>query len=87
MNYLCELHNYSLIEVSQNGVNAFFVRNDLLESSDRRLSVEEAYKEKLYPDGTTAPTSKFWEIVKHMPFVDVTDSNRSYLSKGLQYKS
>jgi hypothetical protein len=82
MHHLCELHNYSLLEVSQNGVNAFFVRNDLLGSEDRTLTVVEAFKDKLYPDGSIAPTPKFWEIIKHMPYVDVTRPDSSCLSAG-----
>lgn len=74
MHHLCSLYDYSLIEVSQNGVNAFFVRNDLLTVDDRKLTPDEGYREKFYPDGSIAPTSQFWQSIKHLPYVDVTKS-------------
>jgi len=84
MHHLCILHDYSLIEISQNGVNAFFVRNDLLTVDDRRLTPEEGYGNKYYPDGSIAPTSKFWEIIKHLPYVDVTKPDVSCKAMGAQ---
>ena len=84
MHHLCNLHDYSLIEISQNGVNAFFVRNDLLTADDRRLTPEEGYREKSYPDGSIAPTEQFWEIIKQLPYVDVTKSDVSYKTGGAQ---
>ena len=77
MHYLCDQHNYSLVEVSQNGVNAFFVRNDLFGPDDRKMSVSEGYGRKVYPDGSLAPTLKFWDEIKHMPYVDVTINDLS----------
>lgn len=84
MYHLCNLNGYSLIEISQNGVNAFFVRNDLLTFDDRILTPEEGYREKLYPDGSIAPTSKFWEVIKNSLYVDVTKSGASFNAKGEQ---
>jgi hypothetical protein len=72
MHYLCDRHNYSLVEVSQNGVNAFFVRNDLFGPDDKKISISDGYRKKVYPDGSIAPTSDFWQAIKHMPYVDVT---------------
>lgn len=82
MHHLCALHGYSLIEISQNGVNAFFVRDDVLAADDRRLTPEEAYREKSYPEGSVAPTSKFWQLVKNLPYVDVTKPGVSINAKG-----
>jgi hypothetical protein len=76
INHLCCLHGYSLLEVSQNGVNAFFVRDDLLSSDDLKLTVEEGYKVKCYPDGTTS--SENWDIIKHLPYVDVSTVDASH---------
>lgn len=84
MHHLCRQHGYSLIEISRNGVNAFFVRNDLLTSGDRELTPKEGYREKSYPDGSIAPTTQFWETIKHLPYVDVTKSDASYKAVGAQ---
>ena len=84
MCHLCNLHGYSLIEISKNGVNAFFVRNDLLSVDDRTLTPNEGCREKLYPDGTVAPTLKFWDVIKNLPYVDVTKSDASFNAKGEQ---
>jgi hypothetical protein len=81
INHLCNLHGYSLVEVSQNGVNAFFVRDDLLSSDDLKLTVEEGYKVKCYPDGTTS--SQNWDFIKHLPYVDVTTAGASHKSDGI----
>lgn len=32
--YPCDIHNYSLMDISKNGVNAFFVKNNLLGHDD-----------------------------------------------------
>jgi hypothetical protein len=68
--HLAQAHGYSLIDVTSNGVNAFFVRSDLLGKDDIPLKAEQAYREKFWWNGTR--TSEQWEIIKHMPFVDVT---------------
>jgi hypothetical protein len=86
MHHLCRLHGYSLIEVSQNGVNAFFVRSDMLSGSERGLTPEEGYRKKSYPNGATAPTAEFWEAIKHLPYVDVTRSDASFKAAGAQIK-
>jgi hypothetical protein len=72
---LCNKHNYSLVEVSKNGINAFFVRNDLLVNGEKRFTASEAYKEKLYPDGSVAASGEFWDMIKHMPYIDVTNAH------------
>lgn len=82
MNYICERNNYSLLEISHNGVNAFFVSNDLLSHEDQRLSSAEAYRNKIYPDGSIAPASEIWEKVKKMPYVDISQENATQFSHG-----
>lgn len=72
LNHLCSKNGYSLVDISQNGVNAFFVRNDLLTHDTRPLALSEKLLVKTYPDGSIAPTSEFWEKVKKLPYVDVT---------------
>jgi hypothetical protein len=71
MNHLCERNGYSLAAVSRNGVNAFFVRNDLLNPPLKSLSPEEAWKDQVIPDGTVVPSAAVWELLKHMPFMNV----------------
>jgi hypothetical protein len=75
MHHLCRQHGYSLVAMSDSGVNAFFVRDDLMVPQLPALSPEQARRPKVYPpiwpDGV-APTEAFWEKIKGMPFVDVT---------------
>lgn len=68
--YLTASHGYSLMEISNSGVNAFFVRNDLLAPDDRPLQPQHAFREKLFADGSRQPAQ--WERIRHLPFVDVT---------------
>ncbi|MBI1920096.1 MAG: hypothetical protein HYS23_03340 [Geobacter sp.] len=70
INYLANLHGYSLIEVSNSGINAFFVRRDLMSIDDRELMPEYAFRERYFPDGSRP--SQQWEKIKHLPYVDVT---------------
>jgi hypothetical protein len=69
MYHLAKLNGYSLIEVSNSGVNAFFIRSDLLTSDDCELQPEHSFREKYFPDGTR-PSQQF-EKIKHLPYVDV----------------
>lgn len=70
LNHLASLHGYSLIEISNSGVNAFFVRNDLLTADDVVLKPEAAFREKYFMDGSRP--SDQWEKIKNLPFIDVT---------------
>lgn len=65
-------NGYSLIEVQEAGINAFFVRDDLLGPNDGALEPESAYRAQAYPDNSL-PEDR-WELIKHMPFVDVTET-------------
>jgi hypothetical protein len=69
LNHLCSNHGYSLIEVGNTGVNAFFVRNDLLGAEDLVLNPKHAFREKLHHDGSRPEAQ--WDRIKDMPFVDV----------------
>jgi hypothetical protein len=70
MHHLCRQHDYSLVAMSGNGVNAFFVRDEKMTPALRALSPEQARRKKVYPDGRIAPTD--WEQIQDMPYVDVT---------------
>ncbi|MEH6718917.1 MAG: hypothetical protein V7704_08570 [Aurantimonas endophytica] len=70
---LCHLtarHGYALIEVGNSGINAFFVRRDLLTEDDLELSAPTAFREKSFPDGKRP--SQIWQEIGHLPMVDVT---------------
>jgi hypothetical protein len=81
-NHLCSRSNYSLVAISENGVNAFFVRNDLFRDESERLPIEEVRLVKTYPGGSEAPSSKIWNQIKHLPYVDVTMPDANYGSCG-----
>ena len=68
--YLAKRNGYSLIQVQDAGINAFFVRDDLLGPEDRALDPRSAYRGQAYPDGSQ-PEQR-WELIKHMPFIDVS---------------
>lgn len=70
LTHLAEANGYGLIEVGQSGINAFFVRNDLLGADDFPLSADQAYREQFFPDGSRP--SQRWQALRGMPFVDVT---------------
>ena len=59
------------MEVSNSGINAFFVRKDLLTIDDFELKPESAFREKYFPDGTRP--SHQWQKIKHLRYVDVTN--------------
>ena len=80
LNYLCVKNGYSFVDVSSNGVNAFFVRNDLLTPETKKLIPEEIFKIKTYPDGSTSAQN--FELIKHLPYVDVTNPKSSSKSLG-----
>jgi hypothetical protein len=72
MSHLCQEHGYSLVAISDSGVNAFFVRNGLLTSAVAVLSPQTAYRECVLTNlwsGTTAEDQ--WRLVEHLEFVEV----------------
>lgn len=82
MHDLCSRKGYSLISISKNGVNAFFVRNDLLAGDETILSLDEAFRCKRYPDGSPAAASHIWPPIAQMPYVDVTKADATNRSPG-----
>ncbi len=70
LNHLATKNGYSLLEISSNGVSAFFVRDDLLGIDDIVLKPEFAFREKYFEDGSRP--SQQWEAIKHLDFIDVT---------------
>jgi len=69
LHLLCDRHGYSLVELSSNGVNAFFVRKDLLTPDDLQLLPENVFREKPFADRSRP--SHQWDRIKHLPYVDV----------------
>lgn len=67
---LANSNGYALIEVGNGGVNAFFVRRDLMSVDDHELRPEHAFREKYFPDGSR-PSQQF-EKIKDLPYVDVS---------------
>ena len=43
LNYLATQKNYSLVGVNSNGINAFFIRNDLLNSKIKAVNIENIF--------------------------------------------
>jgi hypothetical protein len=82
MNFLANQNNYSLVEISKNGVNAFFIRNELLSNTDKILDPSQILKDSAHPDGTIISSEYYWSLIKHMPFVNVTESGSSCQSEG-----
>lgn len=76
LTYLTEKNGYSLIEVGQSGVNAFFVRNDLLSADDVPLSADQGYREQHFPDGSR-PSDR-WQVLKTLPLIDVTTTGATH---------
>ena len=70
LSHLANINGYGLIEVSNSGVNAFFVRRDLMTVDDHELRPEHAFREKYFHDGSRP--SQQLERIKHLPFIDVT---------------
>lgn len=68
--HLARKNGYSLIEVQEAGINAFFVRDDLLGPGERGVDPASAYRAQAYPDGSR-PEDR-WELIRNMPFIDVT---------------
>lgn len=70
INLLAIENNYSLIEIGNTGVNAFFIRNDYLTPDCIVLKPEYSFREKYFPDGTRP--SQQWELIKDQVFIDVS---------------
>lgn len=66
---LANRNGYALIAVSNSGVNAFFIRKDLMFADDVELKPEICFKEKHFADGSRYPEQ--WEVIKDMELVNV----------------
>lgn len=66
---LANKNGYALIEVSNSGVNAFFVRKDLMAMNDIELKPEYCFREKRFANGSRPSTQ--WEQIKNMEFINV----------------
>jgi len=67
LDHLCRQHGYSLMAVSSNGVNAFFVRRDLLLPGDNELDMTGIFR-----DADTQGDADGFVEVAALDFVDVT---------------
>ena len=81
LTHLAQTNGYSLIEVEQSGVNAFFLRSDLLAPADIPLKPEQAFRAKQFSDGSTSNDK--WARICHLPFIDVVTGSAS-LPSGLE---
>lgn len=78
LNYLAMSRGYSLVGSTSQGVNAFFVRNDLMPRNLRALSVEEAYvvsrlRENPRPDKSLSCMGgdARLELIRGLPVINV----------------
>jgi hypothetical protein len=72
ISHFCQSSGYSLIAISESGVNAFFVRNDLLIPTLTALAPQSAYREcslRNVWSGTSAREQ--WRVIEHLEFVEV----------------
>jgi len=67
LDYLCRQHGYTLVAISSNGVNAFFVRSDLLLQDDNRFDMA-----TLFRAGSRDPGLDRFDEIAALDFVDVT---------------
>ncbi len=65
---LAKLNGYSLVEITKTGVNAFFIRDDLLNENHVVLDPIANFRKKTFPDGTSFPEQ--WELIKDMEYVN-----------------
>jgi hypothetical protein len=72
ISHLCQSHEYGLVGIADSGVNAFFVRNDLLRPALTALSPLAAYRECVLINMWSATTAEQqWSVVQHLEFVEV----------------
>lgn len=73
-NYLAEKKGYSLVCCESSGVNAFFVRNDLLDNNFIKITPEEAFYEDQYRN-TLGSFKIQSEVVKKLNFMEVGNND------------
>ena len=66
---LAKKNGYSLLDISNNGINLFFIRNDLLNGSENILNPETSFKEKIFNNGKKS--SDYWFEISKMPFIQI----------------
>jgi len=62
---------YDLVDISDSGVNAFFVRSDLNQGLCDVLDPKVSFKPKAFFDGSTPDEQ--WKQIEHMPYVRFND--------------
>ena len=62
-------HNYSLVKISSNCVNAFFVRNELIEDKSDIIFPDIKHCDFHWPEGMS--TDLNWQKVKNYEFIEV----------------
>lgn len=67
---LAQVNGYSLIDITKTGVNAFFIRNDLLKDHDEVLDHITSFRKKTFPDGSRFPDQ--WDLIKDMEYVEIS---------------
>lgn len=66
---LTKRHGYVLIDVPSSGINAFFIRAELLGPDDTALDPDTAFRERDWKLGKRM--SEQWREIEHMPFVTI----------------
>ena len=74
LDHLCGGHGYVLRAISSNGVNAFYVRTDLLPAAD--MSAESRI------ELTSAGGGDPFDVIAALPFVDVTQFDSAQQAAG-----
>lgn len=69
---LCRGQGYSLVAISDSGVNAFFVRDELLSPDLQPLAAETAYRECALTNMWNGSTAREqWALIRHLAYVEV----------------
>lgn len=64
---LANKHNYALVDISDSGVNAFYVRRDLMKDGDIELDPDIAFKVKYIANILNLDDQ--WEIIKSLEYI------------------
>jgi len=79
---LASLNGYSLIDISSNSVNAFFIKNEILSPQDIVLDPSMVIEEILVRGRHGLCMQSEWEKISNLKYIDVTLSNDSIESIG-----
>jgi hypothetical protein len=69
LNTLAAMYGYALVHVGDSGINSYFIRKDLLNDGDA-ISVKDAFKEKIFPDGRHA--CELWGDISELEYIEIT---------------